>query len=82
MVERKHIQPVLYISALKLFNVPVESGSSILKNHIDNTDRIVLDNDQNFVSFAVVSIDYNSDQPLSPYKIVYQLEIMIIIGMM
>lgn len=74
MVERKHIQPVLYISALKLFNVPVESGSSILKNHIDNTDRIVLDNDQNFVSFAVVSIDYNSDQPLSPYKIVYQLE--------
>ena len=48
MVERKHIQPVLYISALKLFNVPVESGSSILKNHIDNTDRIVLDNDQNF----------------------------------
>ncbi|WP_418698189.1 hybrid sensor histidine kinase/response regulator transcription factor [Bacteroides sp.] len=75
MVSRTHTPPVLHLSAFKLFNVPVEAGeSSILKTHIDNTEKIVLENKQNFISFSVTCIDYNRDQPLVPYRIVYQLK--------
>lgn len=75
MVNRTYTPPVLHLLAFKLFNAPVEAGpSSILKTHIDNTGKIVLENKQNFISFSVTCIDFNRDQPLVPYKIVYQLK--------
>lgn len=75
MTNRTQASPTLYLSTFKLFNVPVEVGeSSVLDTHINNTQKIVLENKQNFISFAVTCIDYNRDQPIAPYKIVYQLE--------
>ncbi len=65
--------PKLFISDFKILDRSINSGNSnVLKKHINNTDKIVLNNDQNFISFYVTSIDYNSNY-LST-TCMYQLE--------
>ena len=71
---RENKVPALYISDFKLFKNPVKiGGSSILQKQINNTNKIVLENKQNFISFEVASIDYNTNRT-TPYKCMYNLE--------
>lgn len=66
--------PALFISDFKILNSSVKAQEGgILEKHINNTDKLVLNNNQNFISFDVTRIDYNSSY-LKPYKCVYQLE--------
>lgn len=66
--------PELYISNFKLFNNKVEPGESdILTSHINNTKKIELANNQNFISFHISCIDFYTNQG-TPYKCMYMLE--------
>lgn len=66
--------PELYISDFMLFNKPITpDDSDILSKHINNTKKLVLGNNQNSISFVVISVDFN-DSEGSPYKCLYKLE--------
>jgi signal transduction histidine kinase/DNA-binding response OmpR family regulator/ligand-binding sensor domain-containing protein len=70
---REEKKPFLFISGLKLFNEPVAiDESSILKRHINHTDKLILNHEQNFISFEITCIDYTTDRD-PPYKCLYQL---------
>jgi len=66
--------PELYISDFKLFKNSVTPGEThILEKHINNTTKLTLNNNQNFISFTVASVDFNTDEGVS-YKCMYMLE--------
>lgn len=55
--------PVLYISKFKLFGKTIEAAEEgILQRHIHYTQRITLENYQNFISFTVNPILYKSHE--------------------
>jgi ligand-binding sensor domain-containing protein/signal transduction histidine kinase len=67
-------KPILFISDFKIFNESVSiKESSLLKKSINNTERLILDNKQNFISFDISVIDYNTSYT-TLYKCMYQLE--------
>ena len=68
--ENEFIPPVL-ITDLKLFNksIPIEPGS-VLKQHISETDRIVLNHKQNFLTFEFAALSFtNSNKNRYKYKL-------------
>lgn len=74
IMNRENRPPTLYISDFKLFDEPVIPGESpVLKKHINNTGKLVLEDSQNFISFTIRNVDYNTNRTV-PYKCVYKLE--------
>lgn len=76
MNKRQPVQPKLYVSDLKLFDktvFPSSANGSILRQHINLTKKITLANDQNFISFTICAINYDSWFG-KPYRCLYQLE--------
>lgn len=74
LVIQEKRRPELYISDFRLFkNSLVPGESDILKKHINNTEKIMLDHHQNIISFQVSCIDFTPDEG-TPYKCVYMLE--------
>ncbi|MBX2953180.1 MAG: response regulator [Leadbetterella sp.] len=65
--------PVLYITGLKLLNktIVANDDSGILKESINDTEKIFLKNNQNFISFDVSVIDFGPIRSL--YSLRYNL---------
>ncbi|MEL6536029.1 MAG: ATP-binding protein, partial [Bacteroidota bacterium] len=59
IIPNRYLPPV-HLTAFRLFNQPVKIGEpeSPLTQHVSQTDRIVLEHDQNFVGFEFVALNY------------------------
>ena len=72
--------PKLMLTDFLVHNVPVTPGddTGILDEHIDRTDTITLNYDQNFISFSFTTLDYWNKQKsayaLFPGKLRQRLE--------
>lgn len=74
IISQEAQSPSLYIADFKLFNKIVEPGkSNVLTHHINHTDKLILENKENYISFVINCIDYNINR-IIPYKCIYQLE--------
>jgi len=56
--------PRLALQELKLFNKPITPSSTnkLLANHIDDTDTLLFENDQNFFSISFTALNYINNQ--------------------
>ncbi len=56
--------PRLALQELKLFNklITPKNKSGLLKNHIDDTDTIIFENDQNFFSISYAALNYINNE--------------------
>ncbi len=56
--------PRLALQELKLFNKPITpiASSDLLHNHIDDTDTLIFENDQNFFSISFSALNYINNQ--------------------
>ena len=65
------IKPDIYITKFKLFNKEVKIGkNSVLKRPIISSDKIILENDQNFFSFEFSVLDFTA-----PFKNKYKYKL-------
>lgn len=73
VIDNVNEKPRLFISDFKLFgkSVAANDNNEILKEHINNTKKIELKNNQNFISFDISSIDFGANQ--IPYSFRYRL---------